>query len=345
MQVRLADVKLTPMLHTVKRLKISDEEYFSEKYKDYISNSRLKYINPDQDGSPSKYKNGIPQETTRSLQLGSAIHEVFLQPESFSLADDCHRPSAKLGDVCESAAKKRKSGKSIYESVIEACREVDYYKNSLTNARIKQIITRGLPYYFSMQDENVEGKIVLSSKDREICVNCLKSLNDHKGIIQLVKPTDLFGDPINSYNEDAVFIDVKCTYKGESSILKLKMKADNWTIDPEGKKLVLNDLKTTGKPIGYFMQDYGSFYHYHYARQMAMYLWMLFYLCKKEYNVDKTWATSANMIVVETVGDNNAGYFKVSKEQLKAGKREFQRLLKMVGCCEILGYSDEIQFI
>lgn len=29
------------------------------------------------------------------------------------------------------------------------------------------------------------------------------------------------------------------------------------------------------------MQDYGSFVHYHYARQMGMYLWMLFHLCKK----------------------------------------------------------------
>ena len=96
MQVKLADVRLIPLLHTVKRLKISDEEYFSEKYKDYISNSRLKYINPEQGGSPLKYKDGIPQETTRSLQLGSAIHEVFLQPESFSLEEDLERPSASM---------------------------------------------------------------------------------------------------------------------------------------------------------------------------------------------------------------------------------------------------------
>ena len=83
MDIKLSDVKLIPLLHTVKRLKISDEEYFSSKYSEYISNSRLKYINPSQGGSPSKYKKGIQQETTRSLQLGSAIHEVFLQPESF----------------------------------------------------------------------------------------------------------------------------------------------------------------------------------------------------------------------------------------------------------------------
>lgn len=49
MNVKLSNVKLTPLLHTVQRLKISDEEYFSSKYRKYISNSRLKYINPDQD--------------------------------------------------------------------------------------------------------------------------------------------------------------------------------------------------------------------------------------------------------------------------------------------------------
>ena len=113
MDIKLSDVKLIPLLHTVKRLKISDEEYFSSKYSEYISNSRLKYINPSQGGSPSKYKNGIQQETTRSLQLGSAIHEVFLQPESFSLEEDLGRPSAKLGDVCDYVMKQRAEGKGI----------------------------------------------------------------------------------------------------------------------------------------------------------------------------------------------------------------------------------------
>lgn len=345
MEIKLADVKLTPLLHTIQRLKISDEEYFSEKYRDYISNSRLKYINPDQDGSPLKYKNGIQQEATRSLQLGSAIHEVFLQPESFSLEEDLERPSAKLGDVCETAMRKRFSGKPIYDSIIEACNEVGYFVNSLTDSRIKQIITKGFPFYIKSKIAGNTDKIVLSSKDRDVCVKCLNSLTSHKGIMNLIHPTDMFGDAIASYNEDAIFMDVKCEYNGKTTILKLKMKADNWTIDEENKKLVLNDLKTTGKPIGFFMQDYGSFVHFYYARQMAMYLWMLFHLCKKEFNVDKSWDVSVNMVVVETTCDNRAGVFRVSKNQLTSGRKEFQRLLKMVGYCEIEGYNDNITFI
>ena len=49
------DVKIKPILDTLRLEDISDEVYFSEKYADYVSNSRLSYINPDQDGSPEKY--------------------------------------------------------------------------------------------------------------------------------------------------------------------------------------------------------------------------------------------------------------------------------------------------
>ena len=48
MTINLSDIKLTRDLTSVFREKISDEEYFPEKYRNYISNSRLKLINPDQ---------------------------------------------------------------------------------------------------------------------------------------------------------------------------------------------------------------------------------------------------------------------------------------------------------
>ena len=51
----LKDIKITPLIETIKFLEISDEEYFSEAYSDYISNSRLKLINPEQGGSPEAY--------------------------------------------------------------------------------------------------------------------------------------------------------------------------------------------------------------------------------------------------------------------------------------------------
>ena len=69
MEINLKEVKIYPLKDTVKRLKISDEEYFSKKYSGYISNSRLKYINPEEGGSIELFDNP-PHFTTNSLQIG-----------------------------------------------------------------------------------------------------------------------------------------------------------------------------------------------------------------------------------------------------------------------------------
>ena len=66
MTINLNDIKLSPVLESVYRSKISDAEYFSSSYSNYISNSRLKYINPDQGGSPSLYNKGIENKSTNS---------------------------------------------------------------------------------------------------------------------------------------------------------------------------------------------------------------------------------------------------------------------------------------
>lgn len=347
MNVSLKDIKISPIENSVKRLNISDEEYFSKKYRNYISNSRLKYINPEQEGCPSLYKDGIKQETTRSLALGSAIHECFLQSDEFQLAPDLQKPSAKLGFVCDEIIKNRKQGQTIYDSIINACNTVDYYASSIArnNKRISQIIEKGLYYYLTSRQITSDKEIILSSKDRDVCIKCLDALNNNKTITNLIRPIDLFGDPIASYNEDAIFMDVKCSYKNKSVILKLKMKADNWTLDKDNKKVVLNDLKTTSKPLGFFMQDYGSFVKFHYARQFGMYMWMLKHLCKKEFGTNNTWNYFANVIVVETSCENKAGLFRVSRSTIKEGENEFVRLLKQVGYCELYGYDDSINFV
>lgn len=77
MTINLNDIKLSPVLESVYRSKISDAEYFSSSYSNYISNSRLKYINPDQGGSPSLYNKGIENKSTNSLELGQLYMNYF----------------------------------------------------------------------------------------------------------------------------------------------------------------------------------------------------------------------------------------------------------------------------
>lgn len=58
------------MPETIQCIKMTDEEYFSEKYRGYISNSRLALINPEQGGSPEKYADGFEGGFNASFQLG-----------------------------------------------------------------------------------------------------------------------------------------------------------------------------------------------------------------------------------------------------------------------------------
>lgn len=145
-QVKLSDFKIIPIISSARRLKISDEIYFSKKYSDYISNSKLSLINFSQGGSIEKYRNGFGGEVSASLALGSAVHELVLQPESFKLGPKCNKPTAKLGATIDKIKQYRKSGNSIYDSIIKASADCNYYVNQI-ESKISKIIKDGFKYY------------------------------------------------------------------------------------------------------------------------------------------------------------------------------------------------------
>ena len=93
--MKLSEIKITPILESIQLLDIPDEEYFSEKYAGYISNSRLKNIDPDEEGTPEKFFTEVPRLYSDSLYFGSAVHELVLQPDAFYLVEDVDRPTAK----------------------------------------------------------------------------------------------------------------------------------------------------------------------------------------------------------------------------------------------------------
>lgn len=344
MNINLIDIKLVPIFESVRREKMSDTRYFSDEFADYISNSRLKLINPEQNGCPSKYKEGFNNEKTISLTLGSSIHELLLQPTEFELGPDVNKPTSKLGLVIDRIRDLRKT-LPIHKCILQACTEIHYYENWLTPFRIKSIIKLGIEYYLNSKSLS-NNIILLSKKDREIVKNCITNLNSNIQVSNLLYPKDIFNDPIESYNEDAFFIDIKGTYKDKECNLKLKMKADNWTVDIENKVIVLNDLKTTGHSLDQFMGPGNSMEKFHYSRQFAMYLWILLQYCKKTcgYNSEE-WKVKCNVIVVETILNNQVGVYSIDKKLLEEGRKEFCRLLKMVAYCEMIGYNDDIIFI
>lgn len=342
-KVKLSDFNIYPLTNTAKRLKISDEEYFSDKYADYISNSRLGYINPDQNGSLEQYLNP-PHLSTTSLAVGSAVHCLILQPESFTLGPRCDKPTAKLGAVIDKVRKYRRENYSIYDAIVKACKDCDYYKNQI-DSKIKHIIKNGLKYYLSTIDCD-ESVILLNNTDYDSVEASVLGVMHDRYIQNTLHPKNMFMEPIPSFNEDALFLDVLVTYGNKYTILKLKMKADNWTINEEAKHLTLNDLKTTSKPVAWFMnKEYGSFYHYHYYRQFAMYIMMLSEYCKKTYGLTESkWTVDGNVLVVNTV-EHNTRLCRVDKSHISLGRQEYERLFKMIAYYQINGNKDEVIFI
>jgi len=56
---------------SIELVKMDDATYFSEQYKDYISNSKLSLINEDEGGSEEKFFSGFKSSFSDSFELGT----------------------------------------------------------------------------------------------------------------------------------------------------------------------------------------------------------------------------------------------------------------------------------
>lgn len=334
------NVKLIPLLDTIQLIEMSDEEYFSDKWAGYISNSKLALINPDQDGSPQIYKEGLSKHPkySDSLVFGSAVHELVLQPKEFAVVNNVDRPTAKMGAMADELYKTFLSNKGVVsdKDIIAASDKIDYYKGKMDSIKIENVKDKCINYWWDRGDWETEHNnlgtepIYLDPKSREKLQLCLASVEANKEVQDLLHPKGVFEEPI-SMNEAALFMDVKAEHEGKETILKLKGKLDNFTIDTETNEVVLNDLKTTG----HWLIDFGdSFKKYHYNRQMAMYAWMLRSYVEKQYNI-KPSSLMANMLLVCTVPDYRAGVFRVTNGEIRKGFLEFKDLLQRVAYCEL----------
>jgi hypothetical protein len=339
----LNDIKITPLIESIKLLDISDEEYFGSEYADYISNSRLKLINPDQDGSPSKYRDGLSSDNkySDSLYFGSAVHELVLQPESFVLVESVNRPTAKAGFMADELFLAFVTNHVVtVDEIIAASDKIGYYKGKMDDdkadaLRIKceDYYAERLAYEWGSNYDSTKVPIYLDAKSRDKLQECIASVASNAQIQSLLKPDYLLEEPI-SKNESVLLMDVLVEHDGKSKVLKLKAKLDNFTYSPESNELVLNDLKTTGKWLCHFHE---SFETYHYARQMAMYMWMLKLYIEREYKVQST--MKANMLLVSTVPDFRSGVYPVLNGMMRDGFLEFTKLLRLVAYYELYGYD------
>lgn len=338
--IDFSKIRVSPIMDSLVIDKITDEVYFSEKYADYISNSRLKLINPDQGGSPEQYFEGFSGIYSDALIQGSAVHELVLQPEYFELVETINRPTGKPGFISDIVYKK--TVLPTDDELIAAAKEVDYYGGNLNAIQMKELKAKVLPY--CEQRMNYEARytgdkelIFLGEAMREKVKACVSNLLGNAEIYSLLHPTGLLTNPI-SENEQAILVDLAFDVEGhEPIVLKLKAKLDNFTIDKENNKLIINDIKTHGRKIGEFGDAVNN---WRYMREMAVYATLLNLVAQKFYDMDRT-DIEANFLVVSTIPPYYTKVHRLRREDFLIGVEEFQRLLKMVAYYTCYGPDDE----
>lgn len=335
--MKLSEIKITPLLDTLHLEDISDNEYFSEKFSNYISNSRLTYINPEQGGCPEDFFMKRPVQRSDSLRFGSAVHTLVLQKDDFILIDSVDAPTAKAHYMAEylfDIMKKNGTTSPTDAEIIKASNVIDYYKNKMTSNKIKELRLKCNDYWtqrflFESSYKGEQIPIFLDPKSRDKLNSCLNNIENDNNIQKLLYPEGLIVG-----NEKTILMDVKVETPKRNFILKLKSKLDNYSIDVDSNTIVVNDLKTTGKPI----EEFGNaIKKYHYNREIAMYTWLLTLCAKKFYNLEKP-SFEGNYLVVETIPNFSTGV--IPMKMFKEGFNEFKYLLKLVAFYVLNGYEE-----
>lgn len=332
----LNKIEIIPLLDTLRLQKIDDAEYFSEKYNGYISNSRLSLINPAQDNDPEAFFEGLSKHNKYSdaLIFGSAVHELVLQPELFHLCQVVDRPTAKAGFMADELypvfSDESKDHDDQFEVLYKASDKVDYYKGKFDTDKIFALIEKCEGYWKARKEYESKGldstPIYLDPKSRERVEQCVSALLRNSKIRNLLHPEGLLEDPI-SENEQAILLDVEVRVPDyEPFVLRIKAKLDNYTIDKETNTIIVNDVKTIGKIVSEFQNNFERF---HYHRELALYSWLLTLVAKKFYGMENC-TVKSNCLVVSTIPSYYTKVYELTREDFTKGWLEFKGLLRLV---------------
>jgi hypothetical protein len=346
-------IQISIIPESIQIIDIEDDEYFGDDYKKYISNSRLSLINPEEGGSAELYLQNLKSPYSESFEFGTAIHAALLQKSKYEVSS-ITKPTGKLGLWAEHVYQNLTKGDSPEEAYEKASKSADYYSGKLANARLNTAIQSSKSFWEQREklDESLSPKLLfLSSPMRDKYLQCMANINDTScKILETICPTPLegtvFEDSIQVFNEVTILCDLECVDEetGEIIILPFKAKLDNFTIDHELSVITLNDVKTTGKPINYFMGNnvkftnefgeeidvwyHGSFQKYRYYRQLGIYSWLLQALAKYKYNLD--YKMKVNVLVIESFPEFKNKIFPVNGSYLREGLKEFKNLMNLV---------------
>ena len=336
--MKAEDIKLRFVPGTFKLSKIEDEVYFSKKYKNYISNSRFGLLDPAKDGSPEKFFKGFEDQGFKEFfQLGSAVHMLSLQSEYFALAPDLGKPSAKLGAMADELYTTFTERPIMMEDIIRASNKIDYYRGKIDDKICNNIIQKCTPYWKNrLNYEGEEGKemIYLGGYARNVVLGCVDALQNNNMIYNLLHPVYFNEQPIVE-NEQAITVDMEATMpEGQKYVFHIKSKLDNYVIDFDTATITVNDIKTIGRGVENF---HDNFINFNYYRELGMYCGLLKLVAKEEYDING-FDIKSNCLIVSTRQPFNTGVYHVTREDLAKGWKEFLFYMKKVAYYYYKGY-------
>ena len=333
------EIKLTPLFDSLKLEKIDDSVYFSKKYSNYISNSRLGLL---KSGGPESFFSGFKPIYSSSLDLGSAVHEMSLQNELLTICEDVDKPTAKLGVLSDKIYNKLKGEIPNKDLIREVAGEIGYYHGVLTEKQIQNVFDKCISYWTSRKDFEAsytgsKEVIYLDKKTRETAQNCILALKNNRSVQKILHPLNDFGEVI-SENEQAILLDIMVEIPELNSkfILKLKSKLDNYIIDSINNEIQVNDIKTLGRIVSEFNINIDK---YSYNREIAMYSFLLSLVAKKYYNLNNP-IVKGHYLVVSTIPSYYTKVVPMTKQMFIEGFSEFKKLLKQVAYYVATDYKD-----
>lgn len=304
---------------------IPDEIYFSEDYKDYISNSRLSLIDPSVGGSPMLYKEGSFGVSTASLRFGDAVHKMFLQAEDYTISNNVSLLPPKLENILQYMIDNKLEVNM--DNLLSSCVVLGDMLN-LPDEQYDNILQIILQYYNAAENQiRRENVIYLTDYDKFRVNKCLESLRSNPDIRKIMY------SGLTCTNEQTVLISVEAFVPYENTekkvILKFKGKVDNLMYD--SNTIIMNDLKTTSH-IHKFNESIKT---YHYKRQMGLYMWFLKQVFPSVQNV------SVNIFAVSSRKPFESKLVKFTLQDLQEGLDEASLLIKRVAWHEVHGYDKE----
>lgn len=304
---------------------IEENPYYSVKA---ISNSSLANINPEQGGSPQKYKQYIDGDLDKinslSLDRGRLIHKWIEDKNSFEVSEIIEPPEMAV-NWCKEVIRLTNEFNTAsfdevalpFNNIVLAARiNVGVYSNLKKEEVILAKFNEFKEYYEFLQKPK-ENKITLTKQTRDILFACYSSLYSHPIANEL-----LFQEKkdITVYNELAIYFDCEN--------VPCKALLDRVEIDFKNKTIKIIDLKTTSKSVSLY---YKAFIKWRTYRQLAFYGKAIISFLQ-DLGIDSPYKfnISYTIVAVETIAPFNTQVFNIDSLYTIKGTKEYTSLIKRI---------------